>query len=123
MEGKGWSMNKTKKGLEKEGVEDLVSGQGKFVSSFTKKEVSLQGGSEEGTAASAFQQVNVACGAIQSSLVNLVKVVESINSFNESPVLFEAHLQVSGTKAQVGTSAGCVSVSGKSLEGVSANGC
>jgi len=115
-------MNKIKKGLEKEGAEELVSGQGKFVSSFTKEEVRLQGGSKEGTTAFAAQQVNVACGAIQSSLVNLVKVGNSINSLNESPVLSKAHLHVSGTEAHVDTNARCASVSEKFLEGVCAMG-
>jgi len=121
-EEKGWSMNKTKMDLEKEGAEDLVSGQGKSDFSFTKKEVSLRGGggAEEGTAASALQHVNVACGAIQSPLVDLVKEVESFDSFNESPMLSEAHLQVIGTKAHVDTYAGRVSLSGKSFEGVCA---
>jgi len=64
----------------------------------------------------------VACGDIQSSLVNLVKVGESTNSLNESPVLSKAHLQFSGSEAHVDIETKRAPVSGKFLESVCALG-
>jgi len=99
--GEGWgcSTEKTKKGLEKESAEDFVTCQKKSASSCTKTALSTMGVSEERTAMSASQQVNVACGAIQNSLVNLVEEVESYNSLNNRPILSEAQCRESGSKA------------------------
>ena len=117
-EGRGWSTEKTKKGLEGEYEEDLQTYQQKSAPLFTRKGMSPQGVSMERTTVSVIQQVNVVCEAIQNSLANLVEVVESFSSLSVRPNLNEAQFKESGSKAQLCTSAGCVSGLGTPLGGI-----
>ena len=71
----------------------------------------------EGTAVSATQQVNVACGVIQNTLANLVEVVESFSYLNNGPIVSEAQCKEIGLQAQSSNRGGCVSDAGTPLGG------